>query len=110
MKTYFLDVLMHHYVDFSGRATRKQFWLFVLWAILIPFIVGIIGGLSGSQSVQTALTPLVLLYELLLIIPYIAIGARRLRDGGFSPWLLLLMLIPGIGGLILLILFLLPSK
>lgn len=31
IKVYFLDVLTHHYVDFKGRATRKQFWLWVLF-------------------------------------------------------------------------------
>ena len=47
---------------------------------------------------------------LAVILPVLGIQARRLRDGGFTPWLLLLGLIPGIGGLILLILYVLPSK
>jgi uncharacterized membrane protein YhaH (DUF805 family) len=47
---------------------------------------------------------------LALLLPTLGITARRLRDGGFTPWLLLLYLIPGLGALIVLILCLLPSK
>lgn len=105
MKTYFLDVLMHHYVDFSGRATRKQFWLFVVLSLVVSFVLCLVLGFLGKAgAIITSLIPLILL------LPSLAIGARRLRDGGFSPWLWLLVLIPGIGGLILLVLWCLPSK
>ena len=101
MKTYFLDVIFKHYVDFGGRATRTQFWLFVLF----NFIIGLVLGFFGKTGQTIAY-----IYQLVVLLPYLAIAARRLRDGGFTPWLLLLFLLPIIGWIILLVLFLLPSK
>ena len=105
MKTYFLDVIFQHYIDFGGRATRKQFWLFVLFNIIVGFVLGFVFAFLGKTG-----TVLANLYQLALFLPSLAIAARRLRDGGFTPWLLLLLLLPIIGWIILLVLYLLPSK
>ncbi|MBR4355592.1 MAG: DUF805 domain-containing protein [Elusimicrobiaceae bacterium] len=105
MKTYFLDVITKHYIDFSGRATRKQFWLFVLFAFIVSLLLGIVCSFLGDAG---KIIPEI--YSLAMILPGLGIQARRLRDGGFTPWLLLLNLIPVIGWLILLILYVLPSK
>lgn len=108
MKTYFLDPIFNHYVDFKGRATRKQFWLFILFTMLIMFIIGVIFGLIGLPG--KVVNTVTIILELGLFLPSLAIEARRLRDGGFSPWLLLIGLIPFIGWLVLIVLFCLPSK
>ena len=105
MKTYFLDVIFNHYVDFGGRATRKQFWMFVLFNLIISIVLGIVLGFLGKTG-----TILANVYQLAILLPSLAIAARRLRDGGFTPWLLLLGLLPIIGWIILLVLYLLPSK
>ncbi len=80
MKTYFIDVLLHHYVDFSGRATRKQFWLFVLWCFIVAFLLGLIFGLFGIGA------SIGLLLSLLLVIPQVAIFVRRVKDSGHSAY------------------------
>ncbi len=103
--TYFWDVIKNHYLDFSGKADRKQFWLYVLWAFIVFFVLGIVFSFFGKTG-----TALLGLCELAVLLPSLGIAARRLRDGGFSPWLLLLSLIPFLGGIILLVLYLLPSK
>lgn len=105
MKTYFLDVIFKHYVDFGGRATRTQFWLYVLFYIIVAIVLGILLSFFGKTG-----TVVNNLYGLALLLPSLAIAARRLRDGGFTPWLLLLLLLPIIGWLILLVLYLFPSK
>ena len=105
MKTYFVDVVLNHYLDFFGRANRKQFWLYVLWGIVVTLVAGIVFHFLGNLG-----NTLGFLLGLALLCPTIAIATRRLRDGGFSPWWWLLLLIPGIGGIILLVLWLLPSK
>ena len=51
-----------------------------------------------------------IIYTLALLLPGLGIAARRLRDGGFTPWLLLLGLIPVIGWIALIILYIMPSK
>lgn len=74
------------YADFKGRSRRKEYWLFML----IYFIFAAI--------------PLVkFIWVLAAIIPAIAVTVRRLHDTGRSGWLILLGLIPLVGGIILLI-------
>lgn len=103
--TYFIDPIKNHYVDFAGKANRKQFWLFVLFNFLVFLVLSIVLGLLGKTG-----NILYFVCQLAVLLPYLGISARRLRDGGFTPWLLLLLLLPFIGWLILLILYLLPSK
>lgn len=91
------------FFDFSGRTSRKDFWLTWLCLILLGIVIGVV----------TMILPVLLfiswVYGLIILIPSLAIGARRLRDAGFSPlWLLLLL--TGIGGLILIILWIFPKK
>jgi len=77
------------YADFAGRASRSEYWWFVLAAflasIVLAFILRILGGLV----------------YLALLLPMIAVGVRRLHDIGKSGWWLLIGFIPLIGGLIL---------
>lgn len=108
MKTYLLDPIFNHYVDFKGRATRKQFWLFTLFMFLIVFLLGMILGIAGVGRSATNMINLII--QIAVFLPSLAIAARRLRDGGFSPWLLLIGLIPFIGLLVLIVLYCLPSK
>ena len=124
MSKYFIDVIKNHYFDFSGKATRKQYWLFVLWCVIIGFVVSfILSFISGfaigaelpyAEEVTKVTSILNLIFSVVfnfgILIPSLAIQARRLRDGGFSPWLLLLYLLPIIGWIILFVLYLLPSK
>ena len=107
MNKYFIDVIKNHYIDFAGRATRTQFWMFVLWDFIVGFVLGLVCGmfLKGQTANMVSM-----LYTLALLLPSLGIAARRLRDGGFSPWLLLLGFIPVIGWLILLVLYIMPSK
>jgi uncharacterized membrane protein YhaH (DUF805 family) len=108
MNKYFIDVIKSHYFDFSGKATRMQFWMWVLWNFIVAFVLGLVLGLVGVKA-DTSST-ISMIYTFALLLPSLGIAARRLRDGGFSPWFLLLMLVPFIGWLILFILYLMPSK
>lgn len=107
MNKYFIDVIKNHYFDFSGRATRTQFWMFVLINWIVSFVLGIVCGMFLKE--QTA-NIIIAIYTLALLLPGLGIAARRLRDGGFSPWLLLLGFVPIIGWIILIILYIMPSK
>lgn len=124
MSKYFIDVIKNHYFDFSGRASRKQYWLFVLWCVIIGFVVSfVLSFISGfaigaelpyAEDITKVTSILNLIFSVVfnfgILIPSLAIQARRLRDGGFSPWLLLLYLIPIIGWIILFVLYIWPSK
>ena len=86
------------YAVFSGRATRSEYWWFVLCEILILGIASIISDTLPG------------LFALALVLPALAVGARRLHDIGRSGWWLLLMLVPFIGGLFLLYWMVMPSQ
>ena len=86
------------YVDFAGKEERKKFWLTVLVNFIISAVLGaVLPAVSG-------------IFGLAILIPSLAMGVRRLRDGGFTPWLILLALIPFLGWLALLVLYCMPSK
>ena len=103
--TYFIDPIKNHYIDFAGKADRKHFWLWVLFNFLVFLVLSLILGRLGQIG-----SILYFVCQLAILLPSLGMAARRLRDGGFTPWLLLLMLLPIIGWLILFVLYLLPSK
>ncbi len=101
---------LRQYVGFSGRATRDEFWAFLLfrWLLLIgPVMLGTTLNKAFATTIPWEISvPLVML---LLFLPALAVGARRLHDVGRSGWWLLLQVIP-LGYLVLLYWWLKPSK
>lgn len=97
----------NNYATFSGRARRKEYWLFYLATIIIAMAFGFIEGFSkgvmgiGSMD-DTSISSLIL--TLVFFIPTIAAGSRRLHDIGRSGWWQLLWCIPLIGWIIIIIL------
>ena len=96
--------LKNKYADFSGRASRSEYW----WFALGMFIVNVVINLIGRAAPMVGLI-LAVVFCLAVIVPALAAGVRRLHDTGKSGWWLLLCLIPLIGGIVLLIFFVLPS-
>ena len=116
---------LRKYATFSGRARRKEYWLFWLFTValslaLSAWLLSAIGpdAMSGSQplameevmAMPAARTPLIVIgiVSLLLLLPQLAVSVRRLHDSDKSGWWLLLNLIP-FGALVLLIFFLLDG-
>lgn len=93
------------YATFSGRARRAEFWWFTLFNFLANIVLGVVDGILfgfGHGMMETApMQPLSSLYGLAVILPSLAVGARRLHDTGRSGWWLLIWLIPIIGWIIL---------
>lgn len=112
-KTYFMDSFIRPYANFTGYTSRKEFWLTYVAMIIISLgltgIALLIFGLTGAAGMMVAMVVMALV-SLAFVIPGLAISCRRLRDGGFNPWMILLSLVPFIGPLALLVLFCLPSK
>jgi uncharacterized membrane protein YhaH (DUF805 family) len=92
---YYTDVLKK-YAVFTGRAGRKEYWMFVLMNIVVSIIVGIVGSIIGTKILSD-------LYVLAVLIPSIAVGIRRLHDTGKSGWWILIGLIPIIGTIIFIV-------
>ncbi len=96
-------IALKKYATFSGRAQRAEYWYFVLFYILIFIGLSILDGMTGSFSAESGMGFLGGLFSLALLIPSIAVGARRLHDTGRSAWFLLLALIPLVGAIVLLV-------
>ena len=94
------------YADFTGRARRKEYWLFYLLVIVAYIVAMTLDGVLGMGSMLAGYYgPLTGLLGLALIVPGLAVGARRLHDTDRSGWWLLIGLIPFVGGLVLLYFF-----
>lgn len=95
------------YVGFSGRASRSEYWFFYLSFIVVvigmtvltvvsAFVLDALAGLMGM---------LTLVAYLAFILPFISVSVRRLHDLGKSGWMFLVVLIPFVGGILLLVWF-----
>ncbi|MGB9609076.1 MAG: DUF805 domain-containing protein [Minisyncoccia bacterium] len=87
---FYLKALKNYFV-IEGRATRAEFWYFVLVSIIISILLNLLGGLGFIFSLLN------LLYGLFILIPATTVEIRRLHDIGKSGWMILIGLIPLIG-------------
>ncbi len=89
--SWYLEVLKK-YAVFTGRARRKECWMFVLVSFIICFVLSIL-KLNAISS----------LYSLAVLVPSIAVAIRRLHDTGRSGWWFLISFIPLVGTIILIV-------
>jgi len=109
-KEYYLNIITKKYLQFSQRASRSEFWYFLLFNFFISMFIGTLDLTLFFSDIQlpsfmieNIAVPLNLglIYWLLTIIPFIALMFRRIHDIGKSALWLLLLLIPLLGFLIL---------
>jgi len=98
-----------NYINFQGRARRKAYWMFVLFNIIAVIVLGLIEGTLGLSG-QNGYGILTGLYSLAIILPGLAVAARRLHDTGRSAWWLLIGLVPLVGPIVLLVFFVQDSQ
>ncbi len=94
-------VLLKKYADFNGRASRAEFWFFVLFLIILSVLFSFLGKIG---------TIIMGLINLATIIPSLAVGARRLHDIGKSGWMQLWWLLPVAGWIYMIILLATAGK
>lgn len=82
-----IRVCLIKFAEFNGRASRSEFWWFALFVTLVASALGYISEVLAS------------VFLIAILLPFLAAGARRLRDSDNSPWWLLFLLVP-IGGII----------
>ena len=93
--------VLKNYATFSGRARRKEYWMFFLFNVLISLGLGVLDVVAGTYSVEYETGFFSALYSLLVLIPSIAVSVRRLHDTNRSGWWVVISLIPIIGVLVL---------
>ncbi len=110
---------LRKYATFSGRARRKEYWLWQLFMILLfgalmAWLIGSIGPIphgatpdeiaARAQGVPAATWPItaIALASLALFLPSLAVTVRRIHDSGNSGWWILISL-TAIGSLVILV-------
>lgn len=92
---YYIDC-WKKYITFSGRARRKEFWMFVLFNIIASCVASVIDKVLGTMMISS-------LYSLAALLPGLAVCARRLHDTDRSGWWMLIALVPVVGVIVLLV-------
>jgi uncharacterized membrane protein YhaH (DUF805 family) len=100
---YFIDAFKK-YADFSGRATRTQYWMFVLIYLIIYVVLAVIDSFILGFPVLSSIL------SLATIIPSLSIAARRLHDTGRTGWWQLIIFLPLIGVIVLLVFLVMDSE
>jgi uncharacterized membrane protein YhaH (DUF805 family) len=78
--------VLKKYAVFNGRARRKEYWMFLIFNLIILFVLGFIEGMIAKSSSQGILAGV---YTLAVLVPTIAVGVRRMHDTDHSGWWLL---------------------
>ena len=102
--------VLKNYAGFSGRARRKEYWMFVLFNIIFTLIAMALDNILGTTAGMLPYGVFYFIYMLAVFIPGLAVGVRRLHDVGKSGWMLLIAIIPIIGPIWLLVLMVSDSK
>ncbi|MDT0378598.1 DUF805 domain-containing protein [Streptomyces sp. DSM 42041] len=95
---WYLDVLKN-YATFSGRARRKEYWMFTLFnAIVLVALLAIGFAALGENGVY-----LYLVYVVAVLVPTLAVTVRRLHDTGRTGWWYFISFVPLVGPIVLLV-------
>lgn len=101
---WYLGVLKK-YAVFSGRARRKEYWMFFLFNWIFSIAAVLLDNLIGTANSDTGYGVISIIYSLAVLLPSLAVGIRRLHDLGKSGWWIFIALIPLVGAIWLIVLF-----
>lgn len=90
-----------NYATFGGRAARSDYW----WWVLFTMIGYAAAGIVDSAVFEEGIGVVYGLFSLAVLLPGLAVMARRLHDGDRSGWWILIMFVPLVGFLLLLFWF-----
>ena len=121
--------VFNNWNNFSGRACRSEFWYFCLALFIASFLIAVIETILYAtvegfptiltygielrdkewQSVQNPIGPLTLIFNAIILLPYISVTSRRLQDASISGWWQL-SYFTIIGVFVIFVLLMMPSK
>jgi uncharacterized membrane protein YhaH (DUF805 family) len=85
---------LRRYAEFSGRSRRKEYWMYILFLVIVGVIIAVVEQVLGLTDLVAGNGPITTVFSLATLIPSIAVGVRRLHDTDRSGWW---MLLPGPG-------------
>ena len=96
-------VLSLKFTEFDGRASRSEYWWFFLFTFTCGFLFSIVDiafliiADISFDSVLWSFSPLTTLFQLIILIPSLAVTVRRFHDIGRSGWWVFIVLVPCVG-------------
>jgi uncharacterized membrane protein YhaH (DUF805 family) len=100
----------NNYATFSGRATRSEYWFFVLFNIIFIILAMLLDNAFGTTINPLPYGYIYIAYFIITFLPSLSVLVRRLHDVGKSGWFILISLIPIIGAIWILVLLLTDSN
>ena len=115
--------------NYNGTASRLEYWMFLIAAWIIGFIFMLGGciiffggtfllgqeGMNNNNIIITCIFGIYgfisfIFYLFCILLPFVSLTVRRLNDIGWSPWLALLYLIPGVTLIVMIVFGVVPSQ
>lgn len=100
--------VLRRYADFEGRATRAEFWWYMLFYVLVLSLCNVFAFIELAPGVTVA-SVLASLFAIVTLLPTLAVGVRRLRDAGLGWGQMWWLLLPFAGPIILAIYWARPT-
>jgi uncharacterized membrane protein YhaH (DUF805 family) len=104
-----ITTVFSKYVDFSGRASRSEFWYFVLFSTIVSTALGAL-NLVTPEGVIPIGNSLASVWSIIVLLPSLGVAVRRLRDAGFQWTQLFWLLLPLVGLIVLVVRWCEPSR
>ena len=98
-----VQTCLRNYVGFSGRASRPEYWWFVLFVFAGSFVASLIDSMIFGWG-PNAGSPISGLFQLATLLPLLAAGWRRMQDSGKPGWYILIPFVVSVlfaGGMLL---------
>ncbi len=93
------------FLDFNGRASRSEFWYFALFILIVYIFIYLLGDIFGDGNGRQMLVSILSwLIGVVLVLPTISVGVRRMHDIGKGGGWIFIWLVPVIGEIWFLIL------
>ncbi|MDE7438381.1 MAG: DUF805 domain-containing protein [Muribaculaceae bacterium] len=109
-----VSTCFRNYCCFTGRASRSEYWWWVLFTAIIGILFSIPYGINMAKAIAEGTEPglpvISYIVNLVLLLPTLGVMFRRLHDTGRSGWWWLIGLIPVVGTIVLLVFLLQPSQ
>ena len=102
--------VLSKYAVFSGRAGRREYWMFFLFNLIFSIAARFVDMTSGSEVILLGMKPITLVYGLAVALPSLTVAVRRLHDIGYAGWWMLLLIVPFIGPVALVVMFCLAGE
>ncbi|MGA2640368.1 MAG: DUF805 domain-containing protein [Spirochaetia bacterium] len=96
--------VLKKYVVFRGRASRKEYWMFVLFTVIFGIVAAVLDNVLGIAIAGLSYGPIYIIYALATLLPSLAVTVRRLHDIEKSGGYIFVALIPIVGSIWLLVL------